>query len=353
MTIRLSFIQYQKEIVVRIVFNGTINEQNPPEFTENPIVFYHNDHLGSTAAITNESGDLIEETFYAPFAEILSGGENSRYDYEGKEYSDVTQDYDYDFRKYDPVLGIFTQPEQIFPNLFDPQQLNRYSFERNNPYSFVDQDGNSIFPSSRERYNIESYSQGVGDFLSGFGLAISQLWSTVPGATIIENIVRTNYGETTYNVVSWGGIEYYNALYGGTQLGDILAPEKELDRRRNVAAYSVTLELLDTLIGKSYSRYRTYNKIFGAATGESISSNVISSVSDYYYSYQNTPTIYNIDQAQNSGGCNSDLQSCLPDQPSSSSGGGPRSSPNNNNNDINTGGGPVCGGCNPDLQCCL
>ncbi len=36
---------------------------------------------------------------------------------------------------------IFTQPEQDFPNVYDPQQLNRYSFERNNPYGHTDPDG--------------------------------------------------------------------------------------------------------------------------------------------------------------------------------------------------------------------
>jgi len=38
-------------------------------------------------------------------------------------------------------LLIFTKPEQEFPDFYDPQQLNRYSFERNNPYKYVDPDG--------------------------------------------------------------------------------------------------------------------------------------------------------------------------------------------------------------------
>ena len=106
--------------------------------------FYHNDHLGSTSVITNESGDVVEQTFYDPYGAILSGGSQSRYNYEGKEFSSVTEDYDYNFRKYNPEFGIFTQPDALIPNVYDPQQLNRYSFERRNPYKYVDPTGKYI-----------------------------------------------------------------------------------------------------------------------------------------------------------------------------------------------------------------
>src|SRR3989344_5603515 len=102
---------------------------------------YHNDHLGSTSLIANETGELVEETFYSPYGEILSGGGVSRYQYEGKEFSSQTGDYDFNFRKYNPELGIFTQPDAVLSNVYDPQSLNRYSFERNNPYKYVDEDG--------------------------------------------------------------------------------------------------------------------------------------------------------------------------------------------------------------------
>jgi len=51
------------------------------------IILYHPDHLGSTTLMTNTSGDSISETFYAPYGAILSGGNVSRYNYEGKEYN--------------------------------------------------------------------------------------------------------------------------------------------------------------------------------------------------------------------------------------------------------------------------
>ena len=61
--------------------NGFVAEFNSNQSK----IFYHNDHLGSTSVITNESGDVIEETFYDPYGAILEGGNASRYSYEGKD----------------------------------------------------------------------------------------------------------------------------------------------------------------------------------------------------------------------------------------------------------------------------
>jgi len=51
----------QKDLVAR-------KESNGKKF------FYHPDHLGSTAIITNESGSITEETAYEPFGSLFIGG---------------------------------------------------------------------------------------------------------------------------------------------------------------------------------------------------------------------------------------------------------------------------------------
>ncbi len=117
--------------------NGIVAEFNPNQSK----IFYHNDHLGSTSTLTNNFGSVIEQTFYEPFGGIVSGGNASRFYYEGKDYSDLIDEYDFNFRKYNPELKIFTKPDFGVKNIYDPQNLNRYSFERNNPYKYVDPDG--------------------------------------------------------------------------------------------------------------------------------------------------------------------------------------------------------------------
>ena len=104
-------------------------------------LFMHDDHLGSTGAITDGSGLVVEQTTYSPFGEIVSGGELSRFDYEGKEFDSVVGDYDFHFRKYCVKFGIFCQPDTLIQNVYDPQSLNRYMFERGNPYGRIDPTG--------------------------------------------------------------------------------------------------------------------------------------------------------------------------------------------------------------------
>jgi len=103
------------------------------------INYYHPDHLGSTTLITNSSGDLIEETFYLPFGEIISGGD-SRYDYTGKELDNVGLMY-YGARYYSSEIMKFTQADPVISEVYNPQDLNHYSYVRNNPYKYVDSEG--------------------------------------------------------------------------------------------------------------------------------------------------------------------------------------------------------------------
>ncbi len=48
---------------------------------------------------------------------------------------------DYRFRWYSPELGRFISPDNIIPNLTNPQSLNRYSYVSNNPINFNDPTG--------------------------------------------------------------------------------------------------------------------------------------------------------------------------------------------------------------------
>ena len=103
--------------------------------------FLHHDHLGSVSLITDEDGNVLENTWYSPFGEIIQGGKNSRFDYTGKEFDSVTQDYDFMARRYNPNWARFTQPDSLIENKYNPQALNKYSYVGNNPYKFIDPTG--------------------------------------------------------------------------------------------------------------------------------------------------------------------------------------------------------------------
>ncbi|PIN80432.1 hypothetical protein COV16_00915, partial [Candidatus Woesearchaeota archaeon CG10_big_fil_rev_8_21_14_0_10_34_8] len=103
--------------------------------------FYHNDHLGSTTVITNETGDVIEETFYTPFGQTTSGGEQESYYLYTNQFKDAIGCYDYGARVYCPGWYHFTSADPVMINIYDPQNLNHYSYARNNPYLYVDVGG--------------------------------------------------------------------------------------------------------------------------------------------------------------------------------------------------------------------
>jgi RHS repeat-associated protein len=102
--------------------------------------FIHSDHLGSSSVITNESGDVIERTSYDAYGLARTGASETRYDYESREVESFGT-MDFRFRQYSPEYGIFYQPDTLIPNVYDPQSLNRYMFERGNPYKYTDPDG--------------------------------------------------------------------------------------------------------------------------------------------------------------------------------------------------------------------
>src|SRR3989338_10196429 len=107
-------------------------------------LFYHPDHLGSTTLITNESGEEVETIFYLPFGDLDNTDTDKRYLYTGKEKDKETGLYYYGARYYDTDLMTFITPEQDIPNLYNPQDLNHYTYVRNNPYKYVDPSGEFV-----------------------------------------------------------------------------------------------------------------------------------------------------------------------------------------------------------------
>src|SRR5690606_15072319 len=103
----------------------------------NGLKYFLTDHLGSTVAILDDEGTLIEQQRYLPF-----GGErtdislpviSTDFNYTGQRDLDGTGLMDYKFRMYSPLLGRFVSPDNIIPDAANPQDWNRYAYARNNP----------------------------------------------------------------------------------------------------------------------------------------------------------------------------------------------------------------------------
>ena len=106
------------------------------------VYYYHTDHLGSTAVVTNEAGASQGAIYYKPFGATLSGSVPTDHQYTQQEFDDETGLYNYNARLYNPTLGRFISADTIVPSPFNPQSLNRYSYVMNNPLRYTDPSGN-------------------------------------------------------------------------------------------------------------------------------------------------------------------------------------------------------------------
>ncbi len=111
------------------------------------VSYYHADLLGSTVAMTDESGNRIYEQnqVYKPFGEKMpnAGAQASENEiwYTAKPHDeDIGLTY-MNARYYDPVVGRFMGVDPVGPIAGGLQHFNRYSYAYNNPYAYIDPDG--------------------------------------------------------------------------------------------------------------------------------------------------------------------------------------------------------------------
>jgi RHS repeat-associated protein len=110
-------------------------------------VFYHHDALGSTIALTDASGALVEQYRYdiygLPTIMDASGSDlgsrtsafGNRFMFTGREWLSDLAVFDYRHRAYSPVLGRWLQPDPIG---FAAGDVNLYRYCANGILRFVD-----------------------------------------------------------------------------------------------------------------------------------------------------------------------------------------------------------------------
>ncbi len=101
------------------------------------------DHLGSTALTANSSGTKTGELRYKAYGETryASGTTPTSRRFTGQLEESTIGLYDYGARFYDPALGRFLSADPLVPRPGDPQNLNRYTYVRNNPLKYIDPSG--------------------------------------------------------------------------------------------------------------------------------------------------------------------------------------------------------------------
>jgi RHS repeat-associated protein len=142
------YIQADSQIVAQRT--GTSYSGGPLTFNYDYFVL---DHLGSIAVVTDSTGAVTERDAYDPWGkrrdpttwhDIAGCSAGSGYTTRGftnQEELDSVCLVDLNARVYDPTIGRFMSADPTVEAMFDPQDLNRYSYVGNNPLSLTDPTG--------------------------------------------------------------------------------------------------------------------------------------------------------------------------------------------------------------------
>jgi len=111
------------------------------------VTYLHHDVLGSVIGTSDNAGKL-QKTEYLSYGTKngVTSTESSELGYTGKpHFKDLGLSY-YGSRWYDPDAGRFTGIDPVaWTKQYAVHSFNRYSYANNNPYKFVDPDGEFIF----------------------------------------------------------------------------------------------------------------------------------------------------------------------------------------------------------------
>jgi len=146
--------------------DGTLNNDQIVVIgpTSERVYYYHPDHLGSTAVVTNEDGTLHEQVEYFPFGEtwVQNGGNDkvTPYLFTSKELDSETGLYYFGARYYDPRTSVWQSPDPILEKylptgdkkkdqnlpgmggVYSTMNLGLYIYAGLNPVRLIDPTGN-------------------------------------------------------------------------------------------------------------------------------------------------------------------------------------------------------------------
>ena len=109
------------------------------------VTYYHNDHLGSPIAATDDTGTVFWQQAYDAWGLKLTANTDER-GYTGNWLDEETGLADHKARWYTSSIGRSTGIDPVEWHETNIHSFNRYAYGNNNPYSYSDQNGELAFP---------------------------------------------------------------------------------------------------------------------------------------------------------------------------------------------------------------
>ncbi|HIE02842.1 MAG TPA: RHS repeat-associated core domain-containing protein [Thiotrichaceae bacterium] len=194
--------------------------------------FYHPDHLGSSAYVTDYKGSLYQHLEYFAFGETFveqsSNTQRTPYEFTAKELDEETGLYYFGARYYDartsvwqspdPVLDAYLDGKKGMGGVFNTVNINLYHYVGFNPVQYIDPDGRAHF---KKRSLVGVFSN------------VYRVIGAAVGGRFAGTIGSIAGGYLANKLADWGNIEtmHEQLFYDDAKGGNIgFGPEKnEID----------------------------------------------------------------------------------------------------------------------------
>jgi len=157
--------------------------------------YFVQDALGSPVAAMDESGNTLWVKQYHPYGrehDADPASFSNRVSFTGHAYDrELGLDY-MGARYYDPIIGRFMGIDPIGFDEANPMSFNRYSYANNNPYVYVDPNGEAVETISDVislGLSLDAFNSDPS-FINGLGLTYDALATVIPFAPAGFGIIK-------------------------------------------------------------------------------------------------------------------------------------------------------------------
>lgn len=214
-------------------------------------LYFIQDHLGTTRALADASGNVASSLDYDSYGNISSGSASTRYTYTGREIdSDVGLIY-YRARWYDPEQGRFISEDPIGLEA----GLNVYGYVNSNPVNFADPLG--LYPPNQRRGAAAwlALTEGKQDDALRLMRSAAELEAStekhpvtpgaiIPAAELLgDMLIELNQPEQAllqFEISLKGSPNRFNGLYGAARAAQLAG------NRKKAGSYYAQLVTLST-----------------------------------------------------------------------------------------------------------
>lgn len=198
-----------------IFANGMLIASIEDNSTASTTQWIHTDHLTGSNVITDEDGNMVQLLDYYPYGEQRINQKQGDFDeqrkFTGHEFDDETNLTYANARYYNQDIGRFLSRDPVSRDnpsqlLNDPQQLNTYSYSRNNPVVYVDKSGETSLYFALKAFNFFiSHIPNVpskireANFVSSNPIAAYRIGPAIDGSSKNLSSVSSNFSVNLIN----------------------------------------------------------------------------------------------------------------------------------------------------------